>query len=45
LLLATDSKGNAVIHTEAKCGSLDILQKLLEWAKEKQTTKEIISFY
>jgi len=45
LLLARDSNGNAVIHTEAKCGSLDILQKPLEWAKEKLTAKEIISFY
>jgi len=44
LLLATDSNGNAVVHTEAKSGSLDILQKLLEWAEEKQTAKEIISF-
>jgi len=44
LLSVTDSNGNAVIHTEAKCGSLDILQKPLEWVKEKLTAKEIVSF-
>ena len=45
LLLGTDRDGNIIIHIKADYCSLDILQILLEWAKEKLTAVEIKRFY
>ena len=41
MLLATDRDGNSVIHIAANYGSLDVIQKLLNWAKEKLSAEEI----
>jgi len=41
LLLATDNRGRIVWDVAAEQGTLEILQKVREWAKAKLTTEEI----
>ena len=41
LLLATHNMGRIVWHVAAELGTLEILQKIWEWAKAKLTTEEI----
>jgi len=41
LLLATDDEVRTVFHMAVKCGGLELLQKLWEWANWKLTTGEI----
>jgi len=39
LLLATDNEGKAVLHMTARVGKLEILQEILDLAKEKLTAE------
>jgi ankyrin repeat protein len=41
LLLATDSKGNTVLHTAAFQGRLDIFNKVWDLAEDNLTTEEM----
>jgi len=41
LLLATDDKGSRVFRVAAESYKLQILEKILKWAKEKLTTEEL----
>jgi hypothetical protein len=41
LLLATDDEVRTVFHMAVKCGGLELLQNVWEWANWKLTTGEI----
>ena len=41
MLLRTDIRGKNAWHNAAFGGKLDVIKNILEWAKERLTTKEM----